>query len=79
MRALHGVDARVDDGEFVAIMGPSGSGRHPSPHPRRARRPTEGSIAIHGKRYDNLDDEPLTRLRGEVFGFVFQCFNLLPP
>jgi putative ABC transport system ATP-binding protein len=35
-------------------------------------------VEIHGRRYDNLDDRALTRLRGEVFGFVFQFFNLLP-
>jgi putative ABC transport system ATP-binding protein len=35
-------------------------------------------VAIHGRRYDDLDDRALTRLRGEVFGFVFQFFNLLP-
>ena len=35
-------------------------------------------MEIHGRRYDNLGDRELTRLRGEVFGFVFQFFNLLP-
>ena len=35
-------------------------------------------MEIRGRRYDNLDDRALTRLRGEVFGFVFQFFNLLP-
>ncbi len=79
VRALRGVDARVADGEFVAIMGPSGSGKSTLLHIVGALdRPTDGSVEIRGRRYDNLDDRALTRLRGEVFGFVFQFFNLLP-
>ena len=79
VRALHGVDLRVADGEFVAIMGPSGSGKSTLLHILGALdRPSAGSVSIHGRRYDNLDDRALTRLRGEVFGFVFQFFNLLP-
>ena len=79
VRALRGVDGSVRDGEFVAIMGPSGSGKSTLLHILGGLdRPTEGSVAIHGRRYDNLDDRALTELRGEVFGFVFQFFNLLP-
>ena len=79
VRALRGVDARVGGGEFLAIMGPSGSGKSTLLHILGALdRPTEGSAEIRGRRYDNLDDRALTRLRGEVFGFVFQFFNLLP-
>src|SRR5690349_23279927 len=60
-------------------MGPSGSGKSTLLHILGALdRPSGGSVTIHGKRYDDLDDRPLTRLRGEVFGFVFQFFNLLP-
>ena len=78
VRALQGVDLAVEDGEFVAIMGPSGSGKSTLLHILGALdRPTEGTVSIHGRRYDNLDDRALTRLRGEVFGFVFQFFNLL--
>jgi putative ABC transport system ATP-binding protein len=79
VRALRGVDACVADGEFVAIMGPSGSGKSTLLHILGALdRPTAGSVSIHGRRYDDLPDRDLTRLRGEVFGFVFQFFNLLP-
>jgi len=79
VRALRGVDARVADGEFLAIMGPSGSGKSTLLHILGALdRPTGGSVEIHGRRYDDLDDRALTRLRGEVFGFIFQFFNLMP-
>jgi putative ABC transport system ATP-binding protein len=79
VRALRGVDLRVAEGEFVAIMGPSGSGKSTLLYILGALdRPTAGSVSIHGRRYDDLDDRALTRLRGEVFGFIFQFFNLLP-
>ncbi len=79
VRALRGVDVRVADGEFVAIMGPSGSGKSTLLHILGGLdRPTSGSTCLRGKRYDNLGDRALTRLRGEVFGFVFQFFNLMP-
>jgi len=79
VHALRGVEAAVADGEFVAIMGPSGSGKSTLLHILGALdRPSGGSAEIRGRRYDDLDDRALTRLRGEVFGFVFQFFNLLP-
>jgi putative ABC transport system ATP-binding protein len=79
VHALRGVDLRVADGEFVAIMGASGSGKSTLLHILGALdRPSDGFVEVHGRRYDNLDDRALTRLRGEVFGFVFQFFNLLP-
>jgi putative ABC transport system ATP-binding protein len=79
VRALSGVDVSVADGEFLAIMGPSGSGKSTLLHILGALdRPSGGSSHVHGRRYDDLDDRELTRLRGEVFGFIFQFFNLLP-
>jgi putative ABC transport system ATP-binding protein len=79
VRALAGVDLAVAEGEMVAIMGPSGSGKSTLLHILGALdRPDGGSVAIAGRRFDNLSDHELTRLRGEVFGFVFQFFNLLP-
>ncbi|HYF25985.1 MAG TPA: ABC transporter ATP-binding protein [Baekduia sp.] len=79
VQALRGVDVRIAEGEFLAIMGPSGSGKSTLLHIIGALdRPTGGSVEIRGRRYDDLDDRALTKLRGEVFGFVFQFFNLLP-
>ncbi len=79
VQALGGVDLAVAEGEMVAIMGPSGSGKSTFLHILGALdRPDGGTVAVAGRRYDNLPDRELTKLRGDVFGFVFQFFNLLP-
>jgi putative ABC transport system ATP-binding protein len=79
VRALDGVDLEVDEGEMVAIMGPSGSGKSTMLHMLGAlETPTEGTIALGGRRFDGLDDQELTLLRRDGIGFVFQFFNLLP-
>ncbi|MEX2106961.1 MAG: ABC transporter ATP-binding protein [Solirubrobacterales bacterium] len=79
VEALRDVDLAVEDGAMVAIMGPSGSGKSTLLHILGALdRPDGGTVAVRGRRYDNLSDAELTRLRGDVFGFVFQFFNLLP-
>jgi putative ABC transport system ATP-binding protein len=79
VEALRGVSLTVSEGEMVAIMGPSGSGKSTLLHILGALdHPDAGSVSIDGGRYDDLSDRELTRLRGEIFGFVFQFFNLLP-
>jgi putative ABC transport system ATP-binding protein len=79
VRALDGVDLRIESGEMLAIMGPSGSGKSTLLHILGALdTPTEGIVAMAGERYDGLDDNALTRLRRDRIGFVFQFFNLLP-
>jgi putative ABC transport system ATP-binding protein len=79
VRALDGVDLRIESREMVAIMGPSGSGKSTLLHILGALdTPTEGTVAMAGERYDGLDDNALTRLRRDRIGFVFQFFNLLP-
>jgi putative ABC transport system ATP-binding protein len=79
VRALRGVNLEVVASEMVAIMGPSGSGKSTMLHILGALdRPDGGTTEIAGHRYDNLSDRELTELRGDVFGFVFQFFNLLP-
>jgi putative ABC transport system ATP-binding protein len=78
VRALDGVDLVVGSGEMVAIMGPSGSGKSTLLHIVGAlETPTDGTIAVAGRRYDGASDAVLTRLRRDHIGFVFQFFNLL--
>ncbi len=79
VRALDGVDLEIGRGELIAIMGPSGSGKSTLLHLLGAlETPSDGSIALAGRRFEGLDDRELTLLRRERIGFVFQFFNLLP-
>lgn len=78
VKALNGLDFRVESGEMVAIMGPSGSGKSTLLHLLGAlETPTSGTIALAGEHFEGLDDRELTLLRREKIGFVFQFFNLL--
>lgn len=79
MVALDDVDFEVTNGEFAAIMGPSGSGKSTLMHLLAALdSPTSGSVFIGDVDTATLRDTPLTKLRRERIGFVFQAFNLVP-
>ena len=79
VRALDGIDLRIEAGEMVSIMGPSGSGKSTLLHIVGAlEAPTSGTIAVGGVRFEGLGDRELTALRRDHIGFVFQFFNLLP-
>jgi lipoprotein-releasing system ATP-binding protein len=76
---LHGIDLRVDRGEFAALVGPSGSGKSTLLNILGLLdRPSSGSVEILGQDCAGLDDAGLTRLRGQSLGFVFQFHHLLP-
>jgi putative ABC transport system ATP-binding protein len=79
VEALRGVSLAVAKGEFVAIMGTSGSGKSTMLHLLGGLdRPTSGEVVIDGVNISRLNDERATLTRREKTGFVFQFFNLIP-
>lgn len=75
---LKDVNLSIKSGEFVAIIGTSGSGKTTLLNTIGTLDSRfEGSLKIAGKELVNLDDKASSKLRSEVFGFVFQQFNLL--
>jgi len=79
VHALRGVDLRVGKGEFVAVMGASGSGKSTMLHLLGLlETPDEGQVVIGGVDTGGLDDDALTEMRRRRLGFVFQNFELVP-
>jgi putative ABC transport system ATP-binding protein len=79
VEAVRGIDLQVGEGEFVAIVGPSGSGKSSLLHLIGAMdHPTSGEVFFRGKPLAKMDDGARTDLRAKEIGFIFQTFNLLP-
>lgn len=79
VEALRGVDFIVQPGEFVAIMGPSGSGKSSLLHLLGGLDESSGGeVQLAGRKLAELNDDQLTLLRRRQIGFVFQFLNLLP-
>ena len=77
--ALRGADLRIERGEFVAIMGQSGSGKSTMMNILGLLdRPSGGRYLLEGIDVSRLDADARARLRGREFGFVFQSYNLIP-
>jgi len=78
VRALDDVSLTIDDGDFVAIMGASGSGKSTMMNLIGALDvPTSGSLFIDGRDISAMSADELAELRNQRIGFVFQQFNLL--
>ena len=79
VRALDGVSLEIERGEFVAIVGQSGSGKSTMMHILAGLdAPTSGHVFVEDTDITALKDTALTKLRRDRIGFVFQSFNLVP-
>ena len=77
--ALAGVDLTIERGEYVAVIGPSGSGKSSLMNILGGLdRPTEGTYSFGGEPVGRFDDDQLADFRSRRIGFVFQSFQLLP-
>lgn len=77
--ALDHVSFSVDDGDFVGIVGKSGSGKSTLINMLAGiDKPSAGSVAVFGRKLEEMTEEQLALLRGSDVGIVFQFFQLLP-
>ena len=79
VRALDQLDLTVRKGDYLAVMGASGSGKSTAMNILGCLdRPSSGSYHLNGNAVEELDDDALADLRNQQLGFVFQQFHLLP-
>lgn len=79
VRAINGINLKVEQGEFITIVGTSGSGKSTLLHMIGGLDvPTSGEIYISGKMLSRMNDNEITIFRRRNIGFIFQNYNLLP-
>ena len=78
LEILHGIDLKVEQGEFVSIVGSSGSGKTTMMNIIGILdRPTEGEYTLDGVDVGRAKDRELSLIRNQKIGFVFQTYNLI--
>lgn len=79
VHALKGISFKVEQGEFISIMGPSGSGKSTCMNMIGCLdTPTSGIVKIDGKETSRMTETELAVLRNKTIGFVFQQYHLIP-
>ena len=79
VHALDGVNIAIDQGEFVAIVGSSGSGKSTAMNIIGCLDvPTSGSYHLGGVDVSTMDDDQQAEIRNKMLGFIFQQYNLIP-
>ena len=79
VHALDGVSLSIDRGEFVAIVGSSGSGKSTAMNIIGCLDvPTSGSYHLGGVDVSTMDDDQQAEIRNKMLGFIFQQYNLIP-
>jgi putative ABC transport system ATP-binding protein len=78
VRALNNINLRIEQGEYVSVMGPSGSGKSTLMNMLGLLdRPNSGRYSLNGVDTQELDENERARLRREQIGFVFQSYHLI--
>ena len=79
VKAIDGINLEINKGDFVAIMGPSGSGKSSAMNlVGSLDLATKGDIYLDGLNIEHLPESDLAQIRGRKIGFIFQQFNLVP-
>ena len=79
VHALDGVSLTIDQGEFVAIVGSSGSGKSTAMNIIGCLDvPTTGTYHLGGIDVSTMDDDQQAEIRNKMLGFIFQQYNLIP-
>jgi len=79
IHALCGLNLRIEEREYVAVMGPSGSGKSTLLNVLGCLdRPTKGAYFLGGEDVSALSDDELSEIRSRRIGFIFQSYNLIP-
>jgi len=77
VNALRGLNLKIDQGDYISLIGASGSGKSTAMNMVGALDiPTKGKVTVDGKDISKLSESDLATLRGKKIGFIFQTFNL---